>query len=312
MQLIRSWSDHKVLGKGLVLAIGNFDGMHLGHQAVIQRLIDKAHALGLESAVMTFEPHPRQFFRRDECLPRLSTFRDKFEAFETAGIDKLICIRFCKQFADLTPQEFVHELLVKKFVVKHVIVGSLFFFGKGGAGDFNCLKSLCKKDNITAESLNAVSLDEERVSSTLIRSYLAKGDCENAARYLGRPYSITGRVAHGNTIGRTLGYPTANIELHGMLPPLRGVYAVRVHTSYGVFDGMCNAGERPSIREVHKRFLLEAHLFNFNADIYSELIKISFISKIRDETVFSDLDELKKRLKLDRQAALEALKKFDS
>ena len=311
MQLIRSWSDHNAQGKGLVLAIGNFDGMHLGHQAVIRWLIEKAQTLGLEAAVMTFEPHPRQFFRKDERLPRLSTFRDKFEAFKKAGIDKLICIRFCKQFADLTPEEFVHELLVKGFDVKHVIVGSLFFFGKGGAGDFDCLKQLCLKDNVTAEALDAVTLDNERISSTLIRSLLAKGNCENAARYLGRPYSITGRVAHGNTIGRTLGYPTANIELHGMLPPLRGVYAVRVQTSHGVFDGMCNAGERPSIREVHKRFLLEAHLFNFNADIYSELITISFISKIRDETVFADLEELKKRLKLDEQAVKEALKSFD-
>ena len=174
MQLIRSWSDHKVQGKGLVLAIGNFDGMHLGHQAVIQRLITKAHALGLESAVMTFEPHPRQFFRKDERLPRLSTFRDKFEAFEKAGIDKLICIRFCRQFADLTPQEFVHDLLVKNLGVKHVIVGSLFFFGKGGAGDFNCLKSLCNKDDITAESIDAVTIDDERISSTLITPILPR------------------------------------------------------------------------------------------------------------------------------------------
>ena len=312
MQLIHSWSDHKAQGKGLVLAIGNFDGMHLGHQAVIRRLVEKAQALNLEAAVMTFEPHPRQFFRKDERLPRLSTFRDKVEAFKKGGIDKLICIRFCQQFADLTPEEFVHDLLFKSLGVKHVIVGSLFFFGKGGLGDFDCLKRLCLKDNITAEALDAVSLDDERISSTKIRSYLAKGDCENAARYLGRPYSISGRVAHGNTIGRTLGFPTANIELHGMLPPLRGVYAVKVQTSHGVFNGMCNAGERPSIREVHKRFLLEAHLFNFNADIYSELIKISFISKIRDETVFSDLEELKKRLKLDEQAVIETLKSFDN
>lgn len=307
MQLIRYCSDYKKQDQGLVLAIGNFDGMHCGHQAVLRHTVEDAHKLGLKSAVMTFTPHPRCFFRPNETFYTLSTFRDKYENFKKLGIEKLFNIRFDGAFAALDARSFVQDLLLSHLNVKKVVVGSQFYFGKGGQASFKDLKRLCLEKGADAEAVEAVSNDSTRISSTKVRESLLQGDLITATKMLGKSYSITGRVCHGNALGRTLGFPTANVHFNGMQPPLKGVYAVKVHTVYGDFDGMCNAGMRPSIHENNKRFLLEVHLFNFSGDLYSTLIRVSFISKIRDETVFLDLEELKDRLKLDRKLAQELL-----
>ncbi len=307
MRLIRSWSDFKKQGNGIALAIGNFDGMHLGHQAVLEKLRKEASRLGLIPAVMTFKPHPRDFFRPDEPHPKIFTLRDKVEAFARENIDLMFCVRFDATFAKLEPEEFVGKVLCEKLGVRTVIVGSLFYFGKGGKASFADLKSLCARRNIEALSVDGVEADGKRVSSTHIRSLLLQGKFKEAADFLGRAYTVSGRIAHGNALGRTLGFPTANVELHGLRLPLEGVFAVRVSTLYGVFKGMCNAGVRPSVREERKRYLLEAYLFDFTGDLYGTLVKITFVKKIRDEQKFQNLDELKSRLFIDRQAAQDAL-----
>ncbi len=310
MQLIRSFSDYRKQDRDLVLAIGNFDGMHRGHAAVIKRTVDLAHISKLEAAVMTFTPHPRQFFRPDEIMYTLSTFRDKFESLKSCGVDKLFNLRFDATFASMDARTFVRDLLIGRLGVKKVIVGSLFYFARGGRADFSVLKSLCEQYGAEAYAQDGILIEGQRVSSSAVRESLLRGDLAAAALMLDRPYSITGRVCHGNALGRTMGFPTANVHFFDMQPPLNGVYAVRVHTVYGDYDGMCNAGMRPSIRENDKRFLLEAHLFNFSGDLYATPIRISFISKIRDETVFSNLNELKERLSLDRLSAQFSLSSF--
>lgn len=307
MRLIRSWSDYKKQGNEIALAIGNFDGMHLGHQAVLKKLREEASRLGLVPAVMTFEPHPRDFFRPDEPHPKIFTLRDKVEAFTRENIALMFCVHFDEAFARLEPDEFVNKVLSEKLGVKSVIVGSLFYFGKGGKASFADLKRLCAKQNIEALSVEGIEADGKRVSSTRIRNLLLQGKCGEAEDFLGRPYTVSGRIAHGNALGRTLGFPTANVELHGLRLPLEGVFAVRVNTVYGVFKGMCNAGVRPSVTEARKRYLLEAYLFDFTGDLYGTLVKITFVKKIRDEQKFQNLDELKSRLFIDKQAAQQAL-----
>ena len=283
MRLIRSWSDYKKQGNEIALAIGNFDGMHLGHQAVLKKLREEASRLGLVPAVMTFEPHPRDFFRPDEPHPKIFTLRDKVEAFTRENIALMFCVHFDEAFARLEPDEFVNKVLSEKLGVKSVIVG------------------------IEALSVEGIEADGKRVSSTRIRNLLLQGKCGEAEDFLGRPYTVSGRIAHGNALGRTLGFPTANVELHGLRLPLEGVFAVRVNTVYGVFKGMCNAGVRPSVTEARKRYLLEAYLFDFTGDLYGTLVKITFVKKIRDEQKFQNLDELKSRLFIDKQAAQQAL-----
>ena len=306
MQLYRHLSDYKRPTNGIALAIGNFDGFHKGHQAVIAAMREKALKFGLKSAIMIFEPQPLEFFAK-AVPPRLYSLRDKLKAFKKADIDIVFCMPFKKSFCQMTDREFVFDLLVKKLGVKSITVGSLFTFGKGGVSGVEELKSLAKEVGIEASAIAGVSQSGPRVSSTMIRDLLKVGDFATAKSEMGREYSISGKVLHGNALGRTLGFATANINLNRVICPLKGVYAVKVKTSYGVFNGMANVGTRPTVEKLRLKSLLEVHLFNFNADLYGQEIEVFFVTKIRDEKKFSSLDSLKEQLNVDRKTALRLL-----
>lgn len=311
MKLYRHLSDYKRPKSGVALAIGNFDGFHKGHQAVIAAMREKALKFGLKSAVMIFEPQPLEFFAK--AVPaRLYSIRDKLKAFKEAGVDIVFCMPFKKSFCQMSDREFVLDLLVKKLGVKSITVGSLFTFGKGGVSGIEELKALAKEAGIEAGAISGVAPSGTRVSSTMIRALIQSGDFTTAKNEIGRPYSISGKVLHGNALGRTLGFPTANINLNRIVCPLVGVYAVKVKTSYGMFKGMANVGTRPTVEKGRLKNLLEVNLFNFNADLYGQEIEVFFVKKIRDEKKFNDLNSLKEQLHVDRKTAMALLENSDN
>jgi riboflavin kinase / FMN adenylyltransferase len=283
-------SDH------VALTIGNFDGVHRGHQAMLSRLTEAADDLGLPSAVLTFDPHPREFFARDAAPPRLSTLRSKLELFASFGVARVYVARFDARLATLTANQFIDDVLVKALGIRWVLVGDDFRFGRGRAGDLAVLRASAR--SFSVEAMTTVTVDGERVSSTAIRVALAKGELDHAAKMLGRPYAIKGRVAHGEKLGRNLGFPTANVALRHK-PALSGVFAVRVR---GLGDsprsGVASLGVRPTIR-ADARPLLEVFVFDFNAAIYGQRIRVEFLHKLRDEERYADLDALKRQIHAD-------------
>ena len=283
-------SDH------VALTIGNFDGVHRGHQAMLNRLAEAAEDLGLPSAVLTFDPHPREFFARDGAPPRLSTVRSKLEHFANFGIARAYVARFDARLATLTAEQFIDDVLVRALGTRWVLVGEDFRFGRGRSGDLAVLRASAR--TFSVEAMTTVMVEGERVSSTVIRTALAKGELEYASKMLGRPYAITGRVAHGEKLGRNLGFPTANVPLRHK-PALAGVFAVRVR---GLGDaprsGVASLGVRPTIR-AGARPLLEVFLFDFSDAIYGRRISIEFLHKLRDEERYADLDALKQQIHAD-------------
>lgn len=282
------------------LAIGNFDGMHLGHQALLQKLNETAKALNLTSAVMTFEPHPREFFAPETAPARLSSLREKLEHFAEAGVETTYVCRFNRRLAKLTPQEFMQNILRDSLNAQAILVGDDFRFGAMRAGSI--LDFLEAKFNLI--SLPQVDLDGARVSSTRVRSALATGALHEASTLLGRPYSISGKVVHGAKLGRQLGFPTANVHMRHERPALTGVYAVKL-------DGMnsvANLGVRPTIAGVSK-LMLEVNVLDFDADLYGKHVHVEFLHKIRDEQKFDGLDALKAQIAMDVESARDFFKK---
>lgn len=281
------------------LAIGNFDGMHLGHQALLKKLNETAKALNLTSAVMTFEPHPREFFAPETAPARLSSLREKLEHFAEAGVETTYVCRFNRRLAKLTPQEFMQNILRDSLNAQAILVGDDFRFGAMRAGSI--LDFLEAKFNLI--SLPQVDLDGARVSSTRVRSALATGALHEASVLLGRPYSMSGKVVHGAKLGRQLGFPTANVHMRHERPALTGVYAVKL-------DGMnsvANLGVRPTIAGVSK-LMLEVNVLDFNADLYGQHVHVEFLHKIRDEQKFDGLDALKTQIALDVESARDFLR----
>jgi len=280
----------------VALTIGNFDGVHRGHQAMLSRLIEAAEDLALPSAVLTFDPHPREFFAPGSAPPPVSSLRSKLEAFAEHGVVRTFVARFDQRLASLTPEAFIEDVLVRRLGVRWVLVGEDFRFGKGRAGDIATLRAAAK--TFSVEAMRTVSVDNERASSTAVRHALASGDLARAAAMLGRPFTIAGRVAHGAKLGRTLGFPTANIRLKHM-PPVSGVFAVRVH---GVDDvplrGVASVGVRPTIADKGDP-LLEVFIFDFDRDIYGRRVEVEFLHRLRDEERLPDLDTLKRRIRGD-------------
>ncbi len=290
MRLYRVLSDYKGSSRGIALAIGNFDGFHVGHQAVVAAMREKAARFGLESAVMIFEPQPLEYFGR--AVPaRLSTLRDKLRFFRDAGVEIVFCMPFRRKFSSLEPRAFVCDLLRDQLQVRSITVGSLFTFGRCGAAGIRELTEIAASAGMEAGAIAGVAQNGVRVSSTIIRTLLEQGDLEGARCMIGRPYSMSGRVINGNRLGRNIGFPTANINLNRKVCPLKGVYAVRVQTPFGLFDGMANVGSRPTVGNL-TRPLLEVHIFDFNQDLYGKEVEVRFIKKIRDEQRFSDLNAL--------------------
>ncbi len=273
----------------LSLAIGNFDGMHLGHQALLQANIYAAYSLGKIPAVLTFEPHPREFFTPLNAPARLCNLREKLEYFEAAGIQKVFVCAFNKKFAAISADAFLN-ILCQKLNANTILVGHDFKFGAKRLGDISSFKAA----GFDLIALPQVELDGSRVSSTRVRNALANGDLNLAAQLLGRNYSVSGKVVHGAKRGRELGFPTANIHMRHERPALIGVYAVKLDG----LNAVANLGVRPTIAGVSK-LLLEVHVLDFNGDLYGKHVHVEFLHKIREEKKFDSLDALKTQIKAD-------------
>ncbi|MDD5214107.1 MAG: bifunctional riboflavin kinase/FAD synthetase [Methylococcales bacterium] len=303
MRLIRGFSNLPAFPKGCVLTIGNFDGVHLGHRAVIENLAMRGRELNLPTAIMLFEPQPLEYFLADNAPSRLMRLREKILALNELPIDNVVIVRFNRTLANYEPEEFIDAILVKKLNVKHLVIGDDFHFGKARRGNFNLLKEQGVRLGFTIEKSTSYRLGDLRVSSTRIRDALNADDLMQAQQFLGEDYSICGRVAQGDKLGRTLGFPTANIKLLRRNTPIRGVFAV---TMTGIdnrkFEGVANVGIRPTIEGSHK-VILETHLFDFNQDIYGRYVSVQFKQKLRHEMRFGSLEQLQAQIKLDVDAA---------
>ncbi len=276
----------------VALTIGNFDGVHRGHQAMLSRLLEAAEDLALPPAVLTFDPHPREFFARASAPPRLSTLRGKLEAFATHGVERTYIARFNAAMAGLSPATFIEDVLVRRMRAQWVLVGEDFRFGKGRAGDLAALRAEAR--TFSVEAMRTVAIAGERASSTAVRGALRDGDMARATALLGRPYRISGRVAHGAKLGRSLGFPTANIALRHR-PPLTGIFAVRVHGLDAQHLGAASLGIRPTVTEDGPT-LLEVFLFDFDDSIYGRRLHVDFMHKLRDEARYPDLEALRRQI----------------
>ena len=271
----------------IALTIGNFDGVHRGHQAMLSRLGEAADDLALPSAVLTFDPPPREFFAKASAPPRLSSLRDKIERFRTCGIARVYVARFDGRLAALAPETFIDDVLVRRLGVRWLLVGEDFRFGKGRAGDLSLLRGNAR--TFSVEAMRTVAIEGERASSTAVRAALATGSLAHAKALLGRPFTISGRVAHGAKLGRSLGFPTANIRLRRK-PPVAGIFAVRVHGLGGTpLLGVASVGVRPTVTASGIP-VLEAFIFDFDETIYGRRVGIEFPHKLRDEERFPDLE----------------------
>src|SRR5690554_1695152 len=302
MQIYRHF--HQADGTSLALAIGNFDGVHLGHQAMLTRLKEVAAARGLKSAIMTFEPHPREFFSPTNAPARLSSLREKLERFAEAGVDKVYVCHFNHRFAAIDADDFISRVLRSILKVRVALIGQDFRFGAGRRGtrsDFDAA-------GIETVSLPDVTHEGRRVSSTAVREALAIGDLAHAEQLLGRKYSISGKIVHGDKVGRVLGYPTANIHMLWIKPSLFVVYAVKLEgLSESLLPGVASLGLRPTVKQGGKP-TLEVHLFDFNQDVYGRHVRVHFLHKIRDEMKFADIDTLKAWIASDACKAREYFK----
>jgi riboflavin kinase / FMN adenylyltransferase len=297
MKFIRSLYQLEKQNCGCVATIGNFDGVHVGHKAILQQLRCIASGLGLPTLVILFEPQPVEFFAPDKAPPRLMRLREKLSVLKTLDIDNVLCIRFNKQLANLPADNFIKDILVDKLSLKHLLVGDDFRFGAKRQGDFKLLCEAGKQYQFDVQHIETINLLEDRVSSTRIRSLLVEGDLKQANQLLGRPYSIRGKVFHGDKRGRTIGFPTANIKMQTS-SPLSGVYAVEaIDSKERHIKGVVNIGKRPTVGGL--RVQLEAHLFDFDEDIYEQSLQINFFKRLRDEKKFSSLDELKQQITID-------------
>ena len=286
----------------VVVAIGNFDGFHLGHQQLIKTLKVRSKELSLKSTVVTFEPHPQTYFQPNVRLSRLSSVREKLELFRDYGVERVIALRFNEQLASLSAEDFVRKYLVESLSASHVVVGYDFGFGAGRSGTAEDLQALGDAYGFGVSRVAAVSIDGEKIGSTRVREVLQSGDLALAARLLGRPYAISGRVLYGDQRGRTWGFPTANLLVERHNPPLRGVFAVEVGgVEEGLLPGVANLGFRPTVGG--DRLLLEVHLINFSGTFYGDRVRVIFRKHIRAETKFDSFDALKDQIHKDTQAA---------
>jgi len=284
------------------LAIGNFDGVHRGHGALLSRLVEAARQTALPPTILTFEPHPREFFAPDSAPARLSTLREKLELLADAGVEQAMVCRFNAAFAALSADQFIEQVLVRGLMLRHLIVGDDFRFGKARIGNFALLQAAGARHGFTVEAMGSVTVDGERASSSGVRRALAVGDMEHAARLLGRPYIIDGQVAHGDKVGRQLGFATANIRIKHNPLPMTGVFAVQVSgLGEKPLPGVANLGIRPTVGGTLP--LLEVHLFDFDRDIYGRHISVRFVHKLRNEQRFPNFDALKAQIAADAVAA---------
>jgi riboflavin kinase/FMN adenylyltransferase len=287
----------------VALTVGNFDGVHRGHQAMLERLIGEARRRGLASCVLTFEPHPREFFTPLAAPTRLTSLREKCELLAARGLERMHVQRFTRLFSAVTPEAFIEEILAGRLKARWLLVGEDFRFGVRRAGDIPLLKSFAARYRYEVEVMPVVARAGARVSSSAVRAALAAGDLASAEGLLGRPYSISGRVIHGRKLGRELGFATANVQLKHNRPPLTGIYAVGVHgVEAAVRPAVASLGVRPTIT-ASGRAVLEVHLFDFSGDLYRRHVRVEFLHKIRDEEKYPDLETMKAQIARDCEAA---------
>lgn len=305
MLLIRGQHNLKPAHKGCVATIGNFDGVHRGHRAVLDALRERAQQYQLPTLLVTFEPQPLEYFRPSEAPARLTRLREKVELAKAAGVDWMLVLRFDQAFANQAPENFVRELLVERLGIRHLYIGDDFRFGRQRAGDFALLQRLGETHGFAVENLSTVGDDCGRFSSTRIREALAAGDLATAEQCLGHRYCISGRVAHGNKLGRTIGFPTLNVALNRLRSPLHGVFAVQVEgLADEPLDGVANIGNRP-VLEDDDRWLLEVHLFDFDQQVYGRQVQVKFISQLRAEESFDSFEQMRVQIEKDSQQARE-------
>jgi riboflavin kinase/FMN adenylyltransferase len=306
LRLIRGLHNLRPADRGCVATIGNFDGVHLGHRTVFQRLLARGQALGLPATVITFEPQPMEFFAPDAAPARLTRLREKVAAIADDGIERIMLLEFGPRLARMGAPAFIQRLLVEGLGARFLLVGDDFRFGHNREGDYALLQAAGREHGFDVENLHTIKHADERISSTRIREALARGDLEQARHLLGRPYCICGRVAHGDKRGRSIGFPTANINLHRRTSPLRGVFAVNVHgLGEAPLPGVANIGRRPTVDGTEER--LEVHLFGFDQDIYGAHLSVEFRLRLRDEQRFESFDALKVQIARDAAAAREFL-----
>jgi riboflavin kinase/FMN adenylyltransferase len=302
MELIRGLHNLRAHHHGCVATIGNFDGVHLGHQAVLGQLAEKGAAMCLPTTVITFEPQPQEYFSHAEIPPRLTRFREKLKALQRFSVDRVLCLAFNRALAEMEPEAFIQDVLVDGLGLRYLVVGDDFRFGKGRRGDFAMLQQAGLEHGFDVVHMHTFSIDGERVSSTRIREALQAGNLSLAGQMLGRPYRMCGRVAHGNKLGRTIGFPTANIFLHRKKTPVDGVFAVQMFGIEGEpVAGVANVGTRPTVDGT--RSLLEVHLFDFSAEIYGRYVHVDFLHRIREERRFESFDALKAQILRDAEQA---------
>ena len=287
--------------KNPVITIGNFDGVHIGHQALFHQVIEKARALQGTSIVMTFEPHPARVLKQNNHPPLITLYEQKIELIEKAGIDILICIHFTREFASIPAKEFIEKILVDRIGTKAVVVGKDYTFGKNREGNLDLLKTYGKRigfEVIVVREIQMSNNSEDKISSTRIRELISDGKVAESQKLLGRHYQIRGTVMTGRDRGgRLLGFPTANINLYDELSPKTGVYAVTVECKGSKYKGVANIGYSPTFDD--RIFTVEAHILDFNDDIYGQKIRVNFIKRLRDEKKFLNISELSKQIKKD-------------
>ena len=298
MELVRGLHNLRPQHRGCAATIGSFDGVHLGHQALLEKLSDEGRARSLPVTLITFEPQPREYFSPGSTPPRLTRFREKLEALQCCPVDRVVCLRFSDALAALTADEFIRRLLIDGLGVEYLVVGDDFRFGKNRKGNKALLQQSAELHGFQLGTLEDFEMGGQRVSSTRVREALESGDLGTARTLLGRSYSMCGRVAHGDKRGRTIGFPTANIFLHRASVPVSGVFAVEM---LGIDDapipGVANVGTRPTVDG--SRALLEVHLFDFARDIYGHHVQVRFVKKLREERKFDSFEHLKQQIQLD-------------
>lgn len=305
------------IDRPVALTIGNFDGVHKGHQAMLARLVEAARARKCIAGVLTFEPHPRELFAPAAAPTRLTSLREKLELLRAYGMEHVHVQRFSRAFAGLSPEDFVRRILVDALRVRWLLVGDDFRFGARRAGDTAMIERAAREHGFEVAAMPSVNLGDVRVSSSAVRDALVRGDLASAQSLLGRPYSISGRVVHGDKLGRELGFATANVQMKHNRPPLAGIFAVRVHGAAERArnvdrardvdldrprDGVASLGVRPTVK-VDGRATLEVHLFEYSGNLYRRHLRVDFVQKIRDEATYPDLETLKAQIARDCDAA---------
>lgn len=306
MELIRGLHNLRERHRGCVLSIGNFDGFHRGHQALIARLHQHAQRTGLPATVQIFEPTPREVFAKDQAPGRVATFHDRLARLREAGVARVLCVRFSRRFAAMPAERYVEDVLVRRLGVKAVVVGDDFRFGAGRGGDLALLKQMGERHGFVAEAVGTVAVDGERASSSALRAALAQPDLVRAERLLGRPYALSGRVRRGLQLGRKLGMPTVNVVMRRRPALHFGVYVVRVRVGARSWDGVASLGVRPTLDR--SGCVLEAHLFGCAETLYGKVVEIEFRRFLRPEQRFESLEALAAQMQADGEQARAWLK----